>query len=149
MANDITPMTTNLAASGKTLAITSAVEFSVGNTDNRTPIVELAISAMAFDQMIVDTVNVEAAQADYNIWAAPSADLKARAVLVECAYGAGGVKVNASTSVFPISADDTLGNGFMLYCNPSGLGTATSGAGIDTITVDTDNESRFNVYVFV
>lgn len=155
MANTLDPMATNIAASGKALTINSTVEFNVGGTDDQTPLVNLVTSGMTFDQMFDFQVDVEAAQDGYNLWEAPSEALRARAVIVQCLYGAGGVVINpvGADVPFPVAADPTAGNGFMIYCNPSGVGLTTddgaTGPGIQKVTVSTENESRFKVYVFV
>ncbi len=65
MSNIITPMATNIAASGKVLSLTTNLEYDVGKhggTGNRTPLVQLAIDSMTFDQMIPFQIDIEAAQ---------------------------------------------------------------------------------------
>jgi len=161
MANIITPMATNIAASGKTLSLSTNMEFDVGapgGTGNRTPLIQLAISSMAFDQMIPFQVDVTAAQAAVNLWEAPSADLRARAVIIECLYGGGGILINPNGTPipFPLASDGVTPSWFM-YANPLGTEVAvtvnstltTTGPGIQKITVDTENESRFQGYVFI
>lgn len=97
MSNVITPMATNIAASGKVLSLSTNLEFDVGKhggTGNRTPLVQLAIDSMTYDQMIPFQIDIEAAQSGVNLWEAPSAALRARAVIVECLFGAGGILIN-------------------------------------------------------
>ena len=83
MANDIIPMVTNLAASGKVLNLSAGIEFDVGahgGDGNRTPIVALAIADMAYDQMIPFQIDIEAAQNGVNLWEAPSEALRVPAM---------------------------------------------------------------------
>lgn len=157
MANNLDPGSTNIAASGRTLELKASAEFNVGppGSDNKLPLVNFLASAMAFDQMYDFVQDIEAAQDDVNLWEAPSEALRARAVIIQCEYGGGGVVINpnAAEVPFPLSADDTAGNGFLVYGNPSGLGLTTgagaTGPGIQKITVSTEVESRFKVYIFV
>ena len=146
MANVITPMETNLAASGKELKLESTIEFNLGAPADRTPIITLLKEGLAFDQMIPFQVDIEAAQTDYNLWEAPSENLRARAVIVTCLYGAGGLKINPDGTPIPVPLAE---GGWFLYVNPDGVGIPTSGPGINKITVDTENEARFQGYVFV
>lgn len=159
MANELTPMTTNIAASGKTFKITGHTEFDMGvNDSDRTPLIDLVADQIAFDQMIPFSLTLEAAQKGVNLWEAPSAALRARAVIIVCRYGAGGILINPDGDPlpFPIAADGTT-PGFFLYVNPAGTeltvdvgGTPTlTGQGIQKITVDTENEARFEGYVFI
>ena len=161
MANVITPMATNIAASGKVLNLSTNIEFDVGAhgvTGNRTPLIELAISEMAYDQMIPFQMDVEAAQSGYNLWEAPSAALRARAVIIECLYGSGGILINPDGDPipFPLASDGVTPSWFM-YANPLGTeltvtvagSPVTTGPGIQKITVDTENEARFQGYVFI
>jgi len=161
MSNTITPMATNIAASGKVLSLTTGLEFDVGahsGTGNRTPLIQLAISSMAFDQMIPFQIDIEAAQSGVNLWEAPSAALRARAVIIECLYGAGGILINpdGDPTPFPLASDGTTPSWFM-YANPLGTeltvtvagSPVTTGKGIQKITVDTENEARFQGYVFI
>lgn len=158
MANDITPGITNIATSGRTLSLSASAEYNVGKpttTENRTPIVNFAVSALAFDQMIEFGMDVPAAIDDHNLWEAPDITLRARAVIVECEYGGGGIVINPGTgnTPFPLSADTSLGNGFLIYTNPSGsgltVGAGATGSGIQKINVSTEVESRFKVYIFI
>lgn len=155
MSNVIEPQTTNLAASGKNLKVQSTLEFDMGEPAvDRKPLITLVRENIAFDQMIPFQVNIQAAQKGYNLWEAPSEDLRARAVVILCHYGAGGIIINGAGDPlpFPIGA-----GGWVLYVNPLGTslevdvgGTPTdTGPGIQKITVDTENESRFQGYVFV
>ena len=161
MSNIITPMATNIAASGKVLSLITNLEYDVGKhggTGNRTPLVQLAIDSMTFDQMIPFQIDIEAAQSGVNLWEAPSAALRARAVIIECLFGAGGILINPDGDPlpFPLASDGITPSWFM-YSNP--LGTAltvtvaaapvTTGPGIQKITVDTENEARFQGYVFI
>lgn len=161
MANTITPMDSTIATSGKVLNLSTGIEFDVGTpgvVGNRTPLIALAISEMAYDQMIPFQVDIAAAQAGYNLWEAPSEDLRARAIIIECLYGAGGILINPDGTPipFPLASDGTTPAWF-LYANPTGVGltvtvgstpTAT-GPGIQKVTVDTENEARFQGYVFI
>ena len=124
MANDIIPMVTNLAASGKVLNLSAGIEFDVGahgGDGNRTPIVALAIADMAYDQMIPFQIDIEAAQKGVNLWEAPSEALRARAIIVECLYGAGGILINPDGDPlpFPLASDGTVPS-FFMYANPEG-----------------------------
>lgn len=161
MANDITPMVTNIAASGKVLNLTTGIEFDVGAhgvNGNRTPLIALAIEGMAYDQMIPFQVDTEAAQAGVNLWEAPVEALRARAVIIECVYGAGGIIINPDGNPipFPLASDGTV-SAWLLYANPVGTGLVVdvggiptnTGPGINKITVDTENEARFMGYVFI
>ena len=161
MANDIIPMVTNLAASGKVLNLSAGIEFDVGahgGDGNRTPIVALAIADMAYDQMIPFQIDIEAAQKGVNLWEAPSEALRARAIIVECLYGAGGILINPDGDPlpFPLASDGTVPS-FFMYANPEGTslevdigGVPTqTGPGIQKVTVDTENEARFQGYVFI
>lgn len=161
MANDITPMATNLAASGKVLNLSTGIEFDVGahgGDGNRTPIVALAISAMEYDQMIPFQIDIVAAQKGVNLWEAPSEALRARAIIIECLYGAGGILINPDGDPlpFPLASDGTT-PAWLLYANPGGVGLSVdiggtptlTGPGIQKVTVDTENEARFQGYVFI
>jgi hypothetical protein len=159
MANTITPETTNLAASGRTLKINSNVEFSVGKpttTGNRTPLINLIVTSMPYNQMLDYSLDVSDGEEDANIWEAPAEGLRARTVIIECEYGGGAFKINPETDTvaFPIVASTTLGNGFFIYTNPSGLSvpldqSTTTGPGIQKITVTTAVDSRFKIYIFI
>ena len=157
MANTITPQSTNIAASGRTVTLQSSAEFNVGlpNSANKLPLVNFLADAMAFEQMIDYVVDVAAATDDENIWEATSEALRARAVIIQCEYGGGGIVINpaAAEIPFPLSADETAGNGFMMYANPGGIGLTTgagaTGPGIQKISVSAEVESRFKVYIFV
>jgi len=147
MANVITPMTTNLPASEKELKLQSTIEFDVGaHGTDRTPIITLAKDALAFDQMIPLQVDIEAAQTGYNIWEAPSEALRARAIVLVCLYGAGGIYINPDGTPVPFPLAE---GGWFLYVNPEGDGIPNSGPGINKVTVDTENEARFQGYVFI
>jgi len=161
MANVLTPMATNIAASGKVLSLTTNIEYDVGKhgaTGNRTPLIQLAIDSMTFDQMIPFQIDIEAAQSGVNLWEAPSAALRARAVIVECLFGAGGILINPDGTPipFPLASDGVTPSWFM-YSNPLGteltvtVGSTpvTTGPGIQKITVDTENEARFQGYIFI
>ncbi len=161
MSNVITPMATNIAASGKVLSLSTGIEFDVGAhgvTGNRTPLIQLAIDSMPFDQMIPLQLDIEAAQSGVNLWEAPSAELRARAVIIECIYGAGGILINPDGNPipFPLASDGVTPSWFM-YANPLGTSLTvtvaaapvTTGPGIQKITVDTENEARFQAYVFI
>lgn len=154
MSNVIEPQVTNLAASGKALKVQSSLEFDMGAPSDRKPLVTLVRENIQFDQMIPFQVNVKADQKGFNLWEAPDETLRARAVVVLCLYGAGGIIINGDGNPlpFPIGA-----GGWLMYVNPLATsltvdvdGTPTeTGPGIQKITVDTENESRFQGYVFV
>lgn len=155
MSNIITPMETNLAASGKALKVQSSLEFDMGAPAvDRKPLINLVRENIQYDQMIPFQINVTAAQKGVNLWEAPAEGLRARAIVVLCLYGAGGIIINGDGDPlpFPIGA-----GGWMIYVNPLGTsltvdvdGTPTeTGPGIQKVTVDTENESRFQGYVFV
>ncbi len=161
MSNEIIPMVTNLAASGKVLNLSTGIEFDVGAheaTGNRTPLIALAIEDMAYDQMIPFQIDIEAGQKGANLWEAPSETLRARAIIVECLYGAGGILINPDGDPlpFPLASDGTTPAWFM-YVNPEGTGLTVdvsgtptvTGPGIQKVTVDTENEARFQGYVFI
>lgn len=159
MANTVTPMTTNLASSGKTLKLAVNIEFDVGEHNaGQVPIVDLEVAAMPFDQMIPFQIDIEAAQKGVNLWEAPSSALRARAVIVQCLYGAGGILINpdGDPTPFPLASDGTSPS-WLTYINPDGTSLEVdvggspvqTGPGIQKITVDTENEARFQVYVFV
>ena len=158
MPNPINPMSTNLAASGKTLKVTTEMEFDLGlpgSSTDRQPLVNLLADAMAFDQCIPFSVNVEAGQTGYNLWKADAEALRARAVVIICRYGGGGILINpdGAPTPFPLSTQDATKPAWFCYCNPSGggltVGVGATGPGIDEITVDTEVESRFDGFVFV
>lgn len=156
MANIITPMDTNLAASGKTISLSGSIEFDVGaHGSGRQALIQLLTTSLAFDQMLTFQVDVTAAQTDYNLWEAAARDLGARCVAVVCLYGSGAVAVNggATPTGFPMSADATAGNSWFIYNNPSGgtleVGAEDTGPGIQKIAVSTEVESRFLVMVFL
>ncbi len=160
MSNIITPMDTNIAASGKTVALTSGIEFDVGEHGaGRTPIIELAIEAMAYDQMLpAFQVDIAAAQKGHNLWEAPGEDLRARAVIIQCLYGAGGVLINPDGDPLPFPlASDGETPAWLMYANPGGVGLTVdiggtptlTGPGIQKITVDTETEARFVCYIFI
>lgn len=158
MTNPIDPMTTNLAVSGKSLIASSKMEFDMGvptNASDRTPIVNLA-ATMPFDQAIPFSINVAAGEADKNLWEATADVLRARAVVIVCRYGGGGIKINPDTVThlpFPLSAVDADNPGWFFYNNPSGGGLTTpagdTGPGIQKVTVDTEVESRFDGFIFI
>lgn len=155
MANDITPMVTSLAASGKSAKLSASIEFDVDEHGNgRAALVDWLTASMEYDQLISFQVDVEAAQTDYNLWEAPTG-VKARAVAIMCLEGAGAVAINSGDTPtgFPLASDATSGNGWMLYNNPSGVeltvGGTPTGGGIQDIKVSTENEARFLVLVFV
>jgi hypothetical protein len=157
MTNDITPQSTNIAASGKSATLSATLEYNAAgggsSTSNRTPMVNLA-ATLPFNQMLEFLIDAAALSVDKNLWEAPSETLRARAVIIECLYGAGGIVINPDgTPVkFPLAASSTLGNGWLIYTNPSGDSptlTPATGPGINKITVDTETESRFKVYIFV
>lgn len=156
MPNTLTPMATNLSPSGKTFTLSAQLSFDMGvhNVD-RTPLIDLLASAIAFNQMIPFSLDVEADQTDVNLWEAPDEDLRARAVVIVCRYGGGGVLINPDGTPipFPLTAGDGTKPGFLIYVNPSGnsveLTPDATGPGINKITVSTENESRFEGYVFI
>lgn len=157
MPNPINPMATNLAASGKSLDVLCSLEFDLGlptSSEDRKPIVSLA-AALDFDQCIPFSVNVEAGQVGYNLWQADAEALRARAIIIVCRYGGGGLLINpdGTPTPFPISTQDPATPAWLLYVNPSGTGliagAGPTGPGIDQVTVDTEVESRFDGYVFV
>ena len=156
MSNTLTPMDTNLAASGKKITVTGSLEFDMGNPSNsadRTPLINLLMSELPFDQMIPFSLDITAAQADVNLWEAPSEDLRARVVVVYCDYGGGALKINPDGDPIPVPL---AAEGFIIYANKDdgpivdvgGSPTPTK-KGISKITVSTENESRFRGYVFV
>jgi hypothetical protein len=160
MANTITPMTTNLAASGKQLKLTSQIEFDLGRHDaDRLPLIDLLAEEIAFNQMIPFQVDVAADEKGFNLWEAPEEALRARAIIVVCLYGAGGILINPDGNPlpFPLATADAANPAWFLYVNPEGTGltvdvdgspTAT-GPGIQKVTVDTEHEARFQGYVFI
>jgi len=156
MANTLTPMTTNLAASGKSVTVSGSLEFDMGDpgsSSDRTPLINLLMSELAFDQMIPFALDLEAAQSDVNLWEAPSEDLRARVVVIYCDYGAGAVIINGNGDPIPIPL---AAEGFFMYANKAdgpivtvgGSPTATK-LGINKITVSTEIETRIRGYVFV
>jgi len=155
MTNPIEPMVTNLPSSGKSIKLSADIEFDVdAHGAGRAALVQWLTSSMGYDQMIPLQVNVEAAQTDYNLWTAP-AGIKARAVAMRCLYGGGAVAINSGNTPtgFPLIADATNGDGWMIYNNPGGaeitVGGIPTGGGIQDIKVSTENESRFLVLVFI
>ncbi len=162
MSNPINPMATNLAASGKLLTASSQLEFDLGlpsSSADRRPLVILQAAEMAYDQCIPFSVNVEAAQAGFNLWEADAATLRARAVMIVCRYGGGGILINPDGDPlpFPLVTSDADEPAWFMYCNPSGgslevlvaAAPTQTGQGIQKITVDTEVESRFDGFVFV
>ncbi len=160
MANPIDPMVTSLGTSGKLLTIGSTLEFDVGEHGvDRMPLITLLAESLAYDQMIPFQIDVEAAQKGINLWTAPAESLRARAVVIVCLEGGGGILINPDGDPlpFPIATSDPLKPAWIAYVNPEGAslevdvsGTPTpTGPGIDKITVDTEVESRFQGYVFV
>ncbi len=156
MANTITPMETNLAASGKTVTVGGSLDFDMGdpsNSSDRTPLINLLMSELAFDQMIPFALDLEAAQVDVNLWEAPSEDLRARVVVLYCDYGGGAIIINGDGDPIPVPL---AAEGFLMYANKAdgptvdvgGSPTATK-LGINKITVSTENETRIRGYVFV
>lgn len=156
MANTLTPMDTNIAASGKTIKVTGSLEFDMGNPSNSTdrkPLINLLMDDLPFDQMIPFSLDVTAGQTDVNLWEAPSEDLRARVVVVYCDYGGGALKINPDGDPIPVPL---AAEGFFMYANKDdgpivdvgGVPTATK-KGIAKITVSTENESRFRGYVFI
>lgn len=147
MANEIIPMTTNLAASGKELKIESDLEFDVGAPgSDRTPQIKLLKEAMGYDQMIPFQVDIEASQTGYNLWEAPSAELRARAIVIVCLYGTVGIHINPDGT--PVAMPLGQG-GWFLYVNPDGAEFPAGSPGINKVTADTDTEARVQGYVFV
>ena len=155
MANVLDPMTTNLAASGKTLTANASLEFDMGvhGSSDRTPLINLVMDELPFNQMLPFALDVEAGEVDKNLWEAPTPDLRARGVAIVCDYGGGALKINPDGDPlpFPLAAE-----GFILYMNKNegptvdvgGVPTTTK-RGISKITVSTENESRFRGYVFI
>lgn len=159
MANVITPMSTNLAASGKKLKLAVTIEFDVGaHNAGQIPIVDLEVAAMSYNQMIPFQIDIVAAQKGVNLWEAPSLSLRARAVIIQCLYGAGGILINpdGDPTPFPLASDGTSPS-WLTYINPDGTSLEVdvggspvqTGPGIQKITVDTENEARFQGYIFV
>jgi len=109
--------------------------------------------------MIPFQVDIAAAQKGYNLWEAPSANLRARAVIVVCLYGAGGILINPDGNPipFPLATSDATAPAWFMYVNPEGTaltvdvgGVPTStGPGIQKVTVDTETEARFQGYIFI
>jgi|GEM_PF-4500682 len=160
MVNPIDPMATNLAASGKTLKISTQLEFDVGEHGvDRMPLIDLLAEDLAYDQMIPFQIDVEAAQKGVNLWTAPAEGLRARAVVVVCLYGSGGIIINGDGDPlpFPIATSDASKPAWVAYVNPDGTGLTVdvggaptqTGPGINKVTVDTEVESRFQGYVFI
>jgi hypothetical protein len=160
MANTIDPMVTNIAASGKVLNLSTGIEFDVGeNNAGRTPLIDLVATAMPYDQMIPFQVDIEAAQSGVNLWEAPAEGLRARAVIIVCLYGSGGILINPDGDPlpFPLATAVASAPAWLLYVNPDGTGLevtvaaapVNTGPGIQKITVDTENEARFQGYVFI
>jgi len=161
MPNPIDPMSTNIAASGKSLALTGSLEFPLGdptNATDRTPIVNL-LSTMAYDQCIPFSIDVLAGESGKNLWEAPSETLRAAAVIVVCRYGSGGIVINGAGDPipFPLATSDPTKPAWFMYSNPERTGLTVNvaavptptGPGIQSITVDTENEARFEGYVFI
>lgn len=161
MPNLIDPMATNIAASGKILAAESKLEFDMGlngSAVDRTPIVNL-VASLPFDQAIPFSVDVEAAQKGKNLWEAPSEALRARAIIVVCRFGAGGILINPDGDPlpFPLVTAVAATPAWFFYVNPAGTGlevdvsgTPTqTGPGIQNVTVDTETEARFDGFVFI
>jgi hypothetical protein len=157
MANTITPNNTNIATSGRTLNLSTEVEYNAGEavTTNKAALIKLVTAAMPYKQCIDIVIDVPATATDFNLWEATDIDTRAVGVVVVCEYGGGGVTINPDGAPipFPISADSNAGNGYIIYCNPSGLGLTVgavqTGRGINKVAVSTEVESRFNVYVFI
>ena len=157
MANTITPNTTNIATSGRTLDLDTELKFNSGQavTSNIAAVVKLATVAMPYKQLIDFVLDVPASTTDMNLWEATDEATRARGVVIACEYGGGAIIINPDGAPipFPISADDTDGNGYIIYSNPSGVGltvgAVSTGPGINKITVSTEVESRFNVYIFI
>jgi hypothetical protein len=154
-------MSTNIAASGKVLAAESKLEFDMGlngSATDRTPIVNL-VASMAFDQAIPFSIDVEAAVKGKNLWEAPSEALRARAIIVVCRFGAGGILINPDGDPlpFPLATAAAEDPAWFFYTNPSGTGLEVdiggaptlTGPGIQKVTVDTEAEARFDGFVFV
>jgi len=151
MSNTIIPMETNLASSGKQVNLGSTIEFDVGkHGTDRTPQIALLANALEYDQMIPFQVDIASAQAGYNLWEAPTANLRARAIIIVCLYGVGGILINPDGAPVPFPLAE---GGWLLYVNPDGTGLTTgtgpTGPGIQKVTVDTENEARFQGYVFI
>ena len=156
MSNTLTPMTTNLAPSGKKFTFTGKLDFDMGvHNSDRTPLIDVVAEAISFNQMIPFALDIEANQANVNLWEAPDAALRARGVVIICRYGGGGILINPDGTPlpFPLTAGDGTKPGFLVYINPSGnsvdLTPDETGPGIDKITVSTENESRFEGYIFI
>lgn len=161
MTNPIDPMDTNIAASGKVLAATSKLEFDMGlngSAVDRTPIVNL-VASMPFDQAIPFSVDVSAAEKGKNLWEAPLDALRARAIIVVCRFGAGGILINPDGDPlpFPLATAVAASPAWFFYVNPEGTslevevgGAPTqTGPGIQKVTVDTEAEARFDGFVFI
>jgi hypothetical protein len=160
MANPIDPMVTALATSGKLLKMSTSMEFDLGEHGvDRMPLISLLAENMEYDQLIPFQIDVEAAQKGVNLWTAPAEGLRARAVVIVCILGGGGILINPDGDPlpFPISTADPANPAWIAYANPGGVGLSVdvggtptpTGPGIDKITVDTELESRFQGYVFV
>ena len=155
MPNIIDPMVTALADSGKQAKMSASVEFDVDeHGSGRAPVVSYLTEGMGYNQMLDFQVDVGAAETDYNLWEAP-AGVKARAVMIRCILGGGAIALNSGNTPtgFPLVADNTAGNGWLMYSNPSEteitVGGTPTGNGIQDIKVSTENESRFHVLIFV
>lgn len=162
MPNPVNPMTTNITPSGKKLNASSQLEFDLGlpnSSDDRVPLVLFQAANMAFDQCIPFSVNIAAAQEGYNLWEADAEELRARAVMIVCRYGGGGILINPDGDPlpFPLATIDPTEPAWFMYCNPSGsslevtvaAAPVQTGPGIQKITADTENESRFDGFIFV
>lgn len=176
--NILNPQTTELPASNSELSLTATLQWDAGeHAVDRMPLVTMMAEALAYDQMIPFALNIAAGQTGgINLWTAPSADLRARAVCIACTAGGGAVVVNAAGGEIPFpmvavpgATGEPASPAFFAYVNAGGpvnydgvSGVTGSGNGIQSITVFTGAtgitgtvtkpvgvEARFRGYVFI
>lgn len=154
MSNVITPGTTAIAASGKTLKLETTLTHSTVAANDRGTIIPVVASSIAFDQIIAFTIDVPAGAIEQNVWEAPSEALRAKGVLAICHEGNAALIINQSAGGHPLPFPLGAG-GFASYINPESLSASVdvdgvpteTGPGIDNIRVSTEVDTRLSLWV--
>lgn len=116
-----------------TLDISVEASFDVGGAEDRRPMINTALEAMAFDHESVMHVNIAGAVTDQDML--EGSVTSAKAVLVYSDLGSGLVKMNGGSGV-PVSS----AGGWLCFACPDG--------GVTTLSVTTTADAKFKVFLF-